>query len=219
MCNLFWFETAEMSCLQKRRRAAALQDAGAMAKASAFAKRLDVRAFLPLRTCAWGIHSQQRMLSYRRNMNLPTAQEIDPDNSLDGRAACQHFLGKNLDEAEALFREAPLYYQEDLVFMGSVAFRYYIQAAIRYIQSEAATGDNDIVGYLASILEFRLEHESAELVPIAKQLASACGYVRENSARFDDGFFGVDDDLNTRFLSLQQTFENLSGQAPPTTPP
>ena len=161
----------------------------------------------------------QRMLSHRRNMILPTAQEIDPYNSLDGRAACQHFLGKNLDEAEALFREAPLYYQEDLMFMGPVAFRYYVQAAIRHIQSEAATGDSDIVSCLASILDFRQEYEPAELVAIAIQLASACGYVWENSARFDDGVLGVDDDLRARFLSLQQSFLKLSGHIPPTTSP
>ncbi len=43
MYRLFWFEMAEVSCLQKRRRAAALQDAGATAMAHVCAKRPGVR--------------------------------------------------------------------------------------------------------------------------------------------------------------------------------
>ena len=37
-------------------------------------------------------------------MTLPTRQEINPYDDLDGRVACEHFLGKSLNEAEALFR-------------------------------------------------------------------------------------------------------------------
>jgi hypothetical protein len=59
-------------------------------------------------------------------MSLPTAREINPiPEDLDGRCAERHFLGKTLDEAEALFRENSLCYQEDLMFMGVSAFRFY----------------------------------------------------------------------------------------------
>jgi hypothetical protein len=57
-------------------------------------------------------------------MTLPTAKEIDPYGGLDGQVACKNFLGKSLDEAEALFRENSLYYQEGLMWMGPVAFRF-----------------------------------------------------------------------------------------------
>ena len=71
-------------------------------------------------------------------MRLPTAREINPiPTDLDGKCAEKHFLGKTLDEAETLFREASIIYQEDLMFMGAPAFRFYVQAAISYIQSEA----------------------------------------------------------------------------------
>ena len=87
-------------------------------------------------------------------MRLPTAREINPiPEDLDGECAERHFLGKSLEEAEALFREASITYQEDLMFMGVSAFRFYVHAAISYIQSESATGDPDIISAFASIIE------------------------------------------------------------------
>ena len=77
-------------------------------------------------------------------MKLPTAKEINPcDENLDGRVACKMFLGRSLDEAEALFRENSCYYQEGLMWMGPVAFRFYVTAAIWYIKSAAAAGDSN----------------------------------------------------------------------------
>ena len=138
-------------------------------------------------------------------MNLPTREEINPYDDLDGRDACKHFYGKTLDEAEALFRENSLYYQEDLMFMGASAFRFYVQAAISYIQSEAATGDPDIINCFASILDHRLEFEAEELVAVAPQLASVCRYILEDYDRFaltPDIYGG----LRPRFQTLEQAF-------------
>lgn len=61
-------------------------------------------------------------------VTLPTAEELNPYDDLDGRVACRHFLGKSLAEAEALFRENEIYYQEDLMWMGAKAFCFYVQA-------------------------------------------------------------------------------------------
>ena len=143
-----------------------------------------------------------------RAMTLPSRQDINVYDSLDERSASEHFLGKSLDEAEALFRENWLYFQEDLMFMGIAAFRFYIQAAIRYIQSEAAAGDSSIVSCFAMILEFRLEHEPEGLVPIAEQLASICGYIIEQRERFDFAAETLDDDP-VRVQTLQQTLLEL----------
>ena len=70
---------------------------------------------------------------------IPSRSDINVFDTLDERDACEHFLGKNIDEAEALFREDFLCYQEDLMWMGPRAFRYYVHAAINYIHSDAAT--------------------------------------------------------------------------------
>jgi hypothetical protein len=49
---------------------------------------------------------------------LPTREEINVYNSLDEQWAVKMFLGKDLKEAEAMFREGFLSYQEDLMWMG-----------------------------------------------------------------------------------------------------
>ena len=87
-------------------------------------------------------------------MSLPTAKEINPYDDLDGQYAEKHFLGKTLDEAEALFRESSITYQEDLMFMGPVAFRFYVQAAINYVESESARGDSDMISCLQGYWKF-----------------------------------------------------------------
>src|SRR4051794_16209879 len=83
-------------------------------------------------------------------MTLPTQAEINVYDSLDERCACSHFLGKTLEDAQALFASNALAYQEDLMFMGPIAFRYYLEAAIRYIE---ATRDDVMVSALAGVLE------------------------------------------------------------------
>jgi transcriptional regulator of NAD metabolism len=124
---------------------------------------------------------------------------------LDERTACDHFLGKSLDEAEALFREASIIYQEDLMFMGASAFRFYVQGAISYIRSDSAIGDSDIISCFASILEQGLEYEPEELRPITGHLASICGYIIEHYDRFDltAEIYG---DIRPRYRVLQQAF-------------
>jgi hypothetical protein len=81
-------------------------------------------------------------------MRLPTAKDISPKfgtdyEGNDERCAREHFLGKSLDEAEALFRQNALFYEEDLLWMGAPAFRYYVPAFIRYIRSEHSRCDPD----------------------------------------------------------------------------
>ena len=112
-------------------------------------------------------------------MSIPTRKQINPYDDLDGRAACDHFFGKSLEQAEALFRENGHYYGEDLMWMGPVAFRYYVQAATWLIKNESEPLRTEIIPSLVSALEHRLEYEQKELVPIAGQLADVCGYILE----------------------------------------
>ena len=140
---------------------------------------------------------------------IPSREEIDVYGDLDGRDACKNFLGKTLDEAEVLFRENSIRYQMDLVWMGPVAFRFYIRAAIRYVESEYATGDSDIINGLAGTFRFRLEHEPAELRSIASSLADFCSYVIEHFDRFDvdSAIYG---DLHGDYSALVSAFRHLT---------
>lgn len=145
---------------------------------------------------------------------LPTRQEINVYDSLDERSACQHFLGKTLEEAEALFRENSLYYQEDLMFMGVSAFRFYVQAAVNYIQSESATGDGGIISCFEGILAHRLEYQSQALVPVIPQLVSTCRFITSHWDRFDvspEIYVG----LKERYVALEQSLARAGREEGP----
>jgi hypothetical protein len=143
-------------------------------------------------------------------MRLPTAQEINPiPDNLDGMHALRNFLGKTLDEAEARFRENSIYYQEDLMFMGVVAFRFYVKALLNYIRSEAAEGDSDIINCLVGLLDLRFQFETKdELVPVASELAAICTYVLANFERFNvvPEVYG---DLRPQFVELREKYSHL----------
>ncbi|MEI7929683.1 MAG: hypothetical protein WCH40_14125, partial [Verrucomicrobiales bacterium] len=70
-------------------------------------------------------------------MNIPT--EIDWRSEpwdLDIPYAYKHFFGKDLQEAFDLFVDNSACYQEDIMFMPLVCFRYYVLAYTSYLLSE-----------------------------------------------------------------------------------
>lgn len=66
---------------------------------------------------------------------LPTLLEISPTNCLclDENTAVMHFLGKDLEEAYIMYEAHPIFYSDDLAFMGPKARRFYIPIINRYI--------------------------------------------------------------------------------------
>lgn len=137
-------------------------------------------------------------------MALPTAKEINVRDSLDERCACEHFLGKTVEEAELLFRENALFYQEDLMFMGPVAFCYYVPAYIRYLKSEHSKDDSDAVNCFQGLLQFIFEHQPSFLPACARELAEACRYVVSDYEKFS---------VNVEIYGdLQKQFEMLAGK-------
>jgi hypothetical protein len=95
--------------------------------------------------------------------------------------------------------------------MGIRAFRFYVHAAINYIQSDAANGDSDFINCFAGILEHRAEYEGTELRPVAGHLAIICGYVVDRYDKFDLAaeIYG---DARPRFQAMQKFFLRLAGQ-------
>ena len=68
---------------------------------------------------------------------LPTKEEINPiPDDLDGQTAVEDFLGKSLEEAEEMFRENSGHCWESLNYLGPVAFRFYVRAAIKILRDE-----------------------------------------------------------------------------------
>jgi hypothetical protein len=144
-------------------------------------------------------------------MGPPSAKQINVHDSLDERWACKNFLGKNVEQAELLFRENALRYQEALMWMGPVAFRYYVPAFVRYIQSEFAKGDSDSINCLHSLLSFKSEHDPKHLAPCSEDLVTACRYVIDNYGKFAPApeIYG---DLRGKYQSLVATLQRLKAK-------
>jgi hypothetical protein len=97
---------------------------------------------------------------------LPTAEEINVFDSLDERCAVENFLGKDLEQARSLFREDFRRYQEDLMFMGPLAFQFYVPAAIDYLLSEEADCAADAAVSFCGLIEYRLDYDAAAIAPV-----------------------------------------------------
>jgi hypothetical protein len=139
--------------------------------------------------------------------SIPSRQDINVYDSLDERSACEHFLGKNLDEAEALIRENLLHYHEDLMWMGPRAFNYYARAAMNYLRSAAADGQD--AAFFLTDVEFRLDPQPQDLAPVARELADYCQHVIDQWPRWKEDtepFYG---DLLPRYIKLLDTLQHL----------
>ena len=116
---------------------------------------------------------------------LPTPDEINPFDDLDGRAALEAFLGKSLAEAEAMFREEPLSKLEDLAWMGSRAFDFYAPAAIRAVIDDPDGIDLDSVRALLTAIESRLGPDNGHGPPPDSIRLLVSSTFRDLAERFD----------------------------------
>jgi len=102
---------------------------------------------------------------------------------LDIPYAYAHFAGKSNDEAQRLFEENALCYQEDLMFMPLACFRYYLNAYIQYLLSDASQGDSDGASCFFSLVDVRHqdimtcdEPTRARVVAVLDRLACSQGW-------------------------------------------
>ena len=98
------------------------------------------------------------------------------------------FHGKTVAEAELLFRENGLFYQEDLMWMGPIGFVFYFPAALAYLLSEHSAEDADFVSSMISLMEFRLDEENGDAEEIRgafPDMLAFCRYTLENYDRFE----------------------------------
>lgn len=131
-------------------------------------------------------------VSEDRSMRIPTADEINVYDSLDERWALKNFLGKTLEEAEALFRENDIFYLGDLLWMGPKAFCYYVVAAIHYLKSDSSEGRSDAVNWFQGSVESRLRDDRGELATAIPDLRSAVQFILDHWEKFDvsPGIYG-----------------------------
>jgi len=115
----------------------------------------------------------------RNNMDIPKEDDISVYDSLDERKAVDHFLGRSIEQAEQLFIENSMMYQEDLMWMGPKAFRYYLESVLKYSQNPLSRGDDDFVFALVSTFEFRrdgelLDADEPKVTTIVEYILSNC---------------------------------------------
>lgn len=137
---------------------------------------------------------------------IPTRREINVYDCLDGRRAERNFYGKDLKQAEAMFRDNLFGYAEDLMWMGPVAFCYYIEAAAAYLLDPTAVVDSDDLRAFCSAVEFQVEHYSAAIEPARPRLLEVVRHFRGNPAAFRGEFDSDDevDELGRRYRDLEQ---------------
>lgn len=124
-----------------------------------------------------------------KQARLPTQLEINPiPGDLGGEHAVKMFHGKSVTEAELLFRENSLFYQEDFMFMGPAAYAFYFPAAFSYLRSQYSVNDADFVSSMLATMESRVtgEYNDAQaLGPAINTMLDFCLHALEHYELYD----------------------------------
>jgi hypothetical protein len=132
---------------------------------------------------------------------LPTREDFIDIGDLDQVAAFDDFGGKTLEEVRAACGENALGVCEALMWMGRVAFSYYLQAALDYVASAEALEDSTMISGLLATLDFRADPDR-ELIATPR-VRQTIDYIVENYDCFDvtPEIYG---DLRANYLELKQ---------------
>ena len=124
-------------------------------------------------------------------MSRPSEADFDPySGCLDAQCAWRNFGGLSIDEAFEKFSENPLRYQEDFMWMGGAAFKYYFPVLERYIRkSRVGSGEVedevDAVHILADCVKSQFDTPTEGLVmPLRTQILDLAAYVQDNISRY-----------------------------------
>lgn len=149
-------------------------------------------------------------------MNLPTEQEINPEgNSYDGQTAVTHFLGKTRERITQEWADHGHYYHEDLLYMGSQAFCFYLPAVVDYVTTAGGRDDNDSVSDLCRVIEGRLESSGPQIRQVFPDILRFADYALTHSQElggFADDLFG---DLRPRLEAIKRICAELAAQRDP----
>ena len=113
---------------------------------------------------------------------LPT--EKDFGGCLDAKCAWKHFGGLDLNSAYKLFCENPLYYQEDFMFMGIVAFQFYFPVVDRFLRDSRNLEADGLAWILAKAICMQLE--SPVGASLLNKIESLCNYVRTHLPEYSE---------------------------------
>ncbi|MDH3337031.1 MAG: hypothetical protein OER22_01705 [Gammaproteobacteria bacterium] len=129
-------------------------------------------------------------------------------NNLDAECAFRQFAGKSLKEAEKMFRDNALHYQEDLLAMPSIAFDYYAPIFADYVLSNNAKGDSDgASSFLHMVIELLQANRSLANEKTEKTRINAAKNVATRQA-----FYDADTDIYGEFSELYDQIIELAAR-------
>jgi hypothetical protein len=123
---------------------------------------------------------------------------------LDAKAAFEHFHGKTIAEAVRLFEDNSLYYQEDVMFMPSRVFGYYLFAYAMYLLSDAAADDLDGASCFIVLIDHKARMQQADIVPIWNDVRQILEHLAANY-----GFYGASPEIYGSFRARCETIVRL----------
>jgi hypothetical protein len=119
-------------------------------------------------------------------MNVPPEDDWRSEEwGLDAESAYRKFHGKTMEEAVRLFEDNSLARQEDVLFMPSRVFAYYLRAYMTYLLSDAAKGDSDGASCFISLIGFKAEHKRDDIVPLWPEIEPVLTMLAARQDDFD----------------------------------
>ncbi|CAM2823321.1 hypothetical protein [Rariglobus hedericola] len=132
---------------------------------------------------------------------LPRESEWHSEEwTLDTTSAHKHFFGKSLEEAEMMFGENSMLYQEDVMWMPFIPCCYYLQAYSRYLLSDDSALDPDGASCYIALIDWL--GEDARRIP-----ANLSSLIQRTLLRIStlQGFYGAD-------VAIYGSFEERVGK-------
>ena len=124
---------------------------------------------------------------------LPTVEEFTestpPEEDLDGFCAWKNFGGLDLEAAYEKFLTAPEVYQEDFMFMGARAFRFYFPVIDRYLRT--VEGPQHQFGeeawILGCVMRQQFQTDARRLASIQESALALCEHILDELERTPPG--------------------------------
>jgi hypothetical protein len=131
--------------------------------------------------------------------------------------AYDHFFGRSLEEAFALFVENALYYEEDLVWMPPPCFRFYVLAYTNYLLSESSRGDADGASCFFGLVDCRKEDISGSSELVIGEIARALEKLKGGQNWYDasEEIYGSFQDRALSCLKLIGAEPNMTSNGGP----
>jgi hypothetical protein len=146
-------------------------------------------------------------------MSLPTRDDFG--GGPDAETAWEHFGGKDLEDACAIFASCPEIYTDDVMWMGERAFKFYFPIVDRYLRAQSPLQAEDdppmmsaeFIGYC---IQFHFDcHE--DMSGLHAQIIDLCDYV---NSHLDHYVLELEkqEKAHTRWADLrQQVVDDVNG--------